>query len=175
GGLRAGACEVDYGRAPRAIDPDFHADDGAGVHRHLEFAVGEFADHPTDRLLRIVLDMAHIGVDDGKSVYGASPAQPLDALGASRGLRLQIGDVLFRTARGVGAARQHGTNAVFVEASAADHLDAVEQGAFFGDGFREGWHRARRDAADVGVVAARCDVEGAHAIDEHRHDDGDIG
>src|SRR6185437_4127049 len=76
GGLRAGACEVDYGRAPRAIDPDFHADDGAGVHRHLEFAVGEFSDHPTDRLLRIVLDMAHIGVDDGKSVYGASPAQP---------------------------------------------------------------------------------------------------
>ena len=48
---------------------------------------------------------------------------------------------------------------LFEEHAAVDDAHAVDEHAFLVDGLRIRGHRARRDAADVGVMAARGDEE----------------
>ena len=54
---------------------------------------------------------------------------------------------------------EHRAHLRFEEAAFGDELHVVEQHAFLVDVRRVGRHRARRDAADVGVMAARGDEE----------------
>ena len=86
------------------------------------------------------------------------------------------------------AALEQRARLVLEEAAALDELDVVELHALFLDARRERRHRARRRPADVGVVAARADVEGrplllsrvrqragVRAFEVDRRDDGDVG
>ena len=63
------------------------------------------------------------------------------------------------------------------EAAGIDQQDIVDQHAFLVDDAAVGRHRSRRDPADIGMVAARRDKPGGRgiAVDEHRHDHGDVG
>ena len=66
---------------------------------------------------------------------------------------------------------------LLAEAAALDEPEIVDQDAFLVDGRRERRHRAGRDAADVGMVAARGDVEEdlpGVLVEDRRHD-GDVG
>ena len=64
------------------------------------------------------------------------------------------------------------------EAAALDQAEIVDEHAFLVDGGGARRHRARRRAADVGVVAARGDPEqdaSSPVVVEHRRADGDVG
>ena len=100
--------------------------------------------------------------------------QLLRALRAGRGLRLEIGDVLLGIARGPRAAAENRAHRHFVERAAMHHADAVEQDALFRHVLRERRHRARRDAADIGMMPAAGDKERTLAVDEYRHHHRDV-
>ena len=57
------------------------------------------------------------------------------------------------------ALRQQRLKFLLAEAAAVDELEIVDIDAFLLDGGRIGRHRARRDAADIGMVAAARDPE----------------
>ena len=92
-------------------------------------------------------------------------------------LRLEVVDVLQRIARGVGAAAEQRIKLLLAEPAALDQQEIVDVDAFFEDVGRARAHRARRDAADVGVMAARGDPEQDRLarVVEHRRADGDVG
>ena len=64
---------------------------------------------------------------------------------------------------------------LLAEAAAIDQLEIVDIDAFLLDRGRVRRHRARRNAADIGVVAARGDPEQNFPPVEHRRADGDVG
>src|SRR3546814_5652389 len=91
-------------------------------------------------------------------------------------LRLQIGDVERRVARGPVAGGEVGVDFRVAEMAVVDEEEIVEQDAFVVDALAVGGHRAGGDTAEVGVVAAHGDEEGGGlAFYEHRHDDGIVG
>ena len=100
-----------------------------------------------------------------------------DALLVGGDLRLQIGDVLRRVARGVGGIGEELAHGVLAEAPGLDQLERIDIDPFLLDGHRLGAHRARRYAADIGVMAARRDEEQkiGPALGEYRRDHGDVG
>ena len=78
---------------------------------------------------------------------------------------------------GVGTLGQKLQHRVLAEASALDQLERVDIDLFLLDAGRLRAHRARRDAADIGVVSARRDEEqdlGA-TLGEHRRDHRNVG
>src|SRR5204862_1689929 len=81
------------------------------------------------------------------------------ALLVGRHLRLEVGDVLRRIARRPAPALEQRLRLLLEEATALDQLDVVELDALLLDAGRERRHRARRRAADVGMVAAGPHVE----------------
>ena len=103
--------------------------------------------------------------------------QLFDALGVGRGLRLQIGDVLGRVAGRVGALGEERKHRFLAEAAAFDQLERVDIDALFLDARRLRAHRARGNAADIGMVPARGDEKqdlGAVLGEDRRHH-GDVG
>ena len=85
--------------------------------------------------------------------------QLLAALLASRDLRAQIGEVLVGIARRIRRAGEQRAQLGLAHAAGFDELEVVDQHALLIDRAGSGRHRPWRDAADVGVVAARGDVE----------------
>ena len=102
-------------------------------------------------------------------------AQFLHALLVGGDLRFQIVDVLQRIARRIFAAGQQRIEFFLAEAAAIDQLEIVDVDAFLLDRGGVRRHRARRDAADIGMVAARGDPEQDLAAVEDRRADGDVG
>ena len=78
----------------------------------------------------------------------------LHALFVGGDLRLQIAEVMVEVARRIFAAGEQRLCLVDQQGSLADQLDIVEQHALFVDMGGIGRHRARRDAANFGMVAA---------------------
>ena len=74
------------------------------------------------------------------------------------------------------AGQQFGELAL-AEPALVDEKEIVDQHAFLVDGGRKRRHRAGRGAADIGVMAARGDVEEdlLAGVVEDRRDDGDVG
>ena len=104
-------------------------------------------------------------------------AQLLHALLVRRDLRLHVVDVLQRVAGGIFRAGEEVIERALAEAAAIHQLEVVDIDAFLLDRDRVRRHRAGRNAADVGVVAARRDPEQdlAAGLVEHRRADGDVG
>ena len=160
--LPADAGEIDARAAPLGIDRDAARESL----RPLSSAQGEFSvvqrrDHTTHAFLRVVLHVAHVA-RDGLSSRTAPPSsfELLHALFVGGDLRAQIGQVLRRIARrmrpGPQQFEQRLPRAVCPSSSS---LKLSISTPFLGDAGRERRHRARRDAADVGMMAARGDEE----------------
>ena len=114
------------------------------------------------------------------------PLELLDALRARGDLRAQVGEVLVDVARRISARAEDRAHLVLEKAPLRDQLHVVEQHALLVDVRRIRRHRARRDAADVGVMAARRDVELrangvcsalgiGRLVEKHRRDHRDVG
>ena len=158
--LRRAGAEIDLGAALRGVDADRDADLRAVVERQRERAVAQRRDDAAHRFLGVVLHMAHVGLHGGQTELLDHAAQLLHAFLVRGDLRFQVGDVLRRVARRVGAAREQRQDLGFAQHTGVDELEVVDLHAFLVDARRKRRHRPRRDPADVGVVAARADVEG---------------
>ena len=158
--LRAGAGEVDRRLAPRLVDRDRDGDLRAAVHLVLEARRpsarrARAAPPPRRCPARAACRRARPAAPKCATIFASSSR----ALRARRDLRAQVGEVLVDVARRV-AARRRGSRASRPRGSGRrDQLHVVEQHALLVDVRRVRRHRARRDAADVGVMAARRDVE----------------
>ena len=146
-------------RARGAIDGDPHPDLAraaveVGVHRIDVFGVAQRLDGAADAFLGVVLDVAHVGLDHGEAELADHAAELLRALLAGGELGLEVGEVDVRGAHRVLDAEEQGAGLGLAEAAAVDQLPVVDVGAFVVDGAAVGRHRARRQAADVGMVAA---------------------
>ena len=175
--LRAGAGEVDGRGARGAVDGDCHRDFRAVVHLVGEGAALQRIDHAAHALLGIILHMAHIGAHHIEAVLRHHAAQLLRAFFISGDLRLEVGHILRRVARRPLAGAEQRHNLGYEEAAAIHQLHSVEQHAFLVPVPRVGRHRAGREAADIGMVAARRDMEQQVLLRcvEHRGDHGDVG
>src|SRR3546814_1412050 len=74
-------------------------------------------------------------------------------------LRGEIGHVLLRVAAGVAPGRQQRQRLLFAEATLLDQQEVIDEHALLLDARRVRRRGAGRAPADVGVVAARADVE----------------
>ena len=162
---------------------DAHPDDRAVVEPILEGAVGQPRDDAPHGLFGVVLHVPHVGLHDVQPEVIDHAQQFLAPFLVGCDLRPQVGDVLRGIARRMASARQQRHQFVLADAPRAidalpfDQPEIDEPHALLVERARKRRHRARRDAADVGVVAARTDVEqhgGTGAI-EDRSDDGHVG
>ncbi len=102
-----------------------------------------------------------------------SPAARTDAAGVGGDLRPQVRQVLRRVACRPAPGGKRGAHRGFVELSRAHDADRLEQCTLFANVSAAGWHRAGRDAADVGMVGARGRVEmdvATGRVEYGRHD-----
>ena len=100
-----------------------------------------------------------------------------DALFVGGDLRLEVGDVLRRVARGVGVIGEERVELLLHKSPAIDDAEIVDQHAFLVYGRGQRCHRARRRAADVGVMPTRRRVEENFlaGVVEYRRHHRDIG
>ncbi len=159
GALPTAAAEIDRRAPRRAVDGNLDADQRAVVHLAGELAFGEPPQQSSHLLLCVILHVAHVGVHHVEPVVRDHVAQLVYALLARRDLRLQVGDVLRHVARRVAAGAEELRDLALAQAALLDQQEVVDQHTLFFDRAAVGRHRARRNAADVGVVAARGDEE----------------
>ena len=87
------------------------------------------------------------------------PAKLLDAALIGGDLRLQVGDVLRDVAARPGVVGEELGELLLAEAAAVEETEIVDEDAFLVDGGGTWRHRAGRAAADIRMMAARCDPE----------------
>ncbi len=141
------------------VDRDRHAQLEPIVERIDELPVMQPVDDAAHGFFGVVLHMAHIGLHHIEPEVIDHPPQFLDALFAGRDLRLQVGHVLGRVARGVGTGFQQIEHFGFAQVPAVHQREVVDQDAFLIDRRGIGWHRSRRNAADVGLMPAAAGKE----------------
>ncbi len=175
--LRRGAGEIDGRFALFLVDGDLHLDEGALVHLVGIFGVVHAVDDAAHAFRRIVLHVLHVGPDHGQGELIDHLAQLGDAFLIGGNLRLHVVDVLHRIARRIFGAGERGHQLLFAEAAAIDELEIVHVDAFLLDGRRIRRHRAGRNAADIGMMAARGDPEQDRFLPvvEDRRAHGDVG
>ena len=134
-------------------------------------------DDAAHALGRVVLHVLHIGLDHRQGELRHHLAQLLHALLIGGDLRLHVVDVLQRVARRILGAGEQIVELLLAKAAAVDQLEIVDIDAFLLDGGRVRRHRARRDAADIGMVAARGHPEqdALLRVVEHRRAHRDVG
>ena len=157
--LLAGAGEIHHRAAAGAIDADRDAQRQSAVHGVFERAAADAVDHPAHRLLGVVHHVAHVGADRRPAVQRDDALQFLHALLVRRDLRLDVGDVHVGAARRIFRARQQRAQFRLAEVTAIDQQEIVDHHAFLFQRARDGRRGARRDAADIGVMAAAADEE----------------
>ena len=174
--LRAGAGEVDGRLALLLVEADLHLDLAALVQRIGELAIRHHVDDAAHLLLRIVLDVAHVGVHHVEAELLDHAVDLADAPVAGGDLRLEIGDVVVRLARGVAAGGQVRAQLVLQEHAGIHQLEVVEEDALLLHGPAVRRRGARRAPADIGVMAAARDEEQdlLPRLVEDRRDDGDV-
>ena len=103
--------------------------------------------------------------------------QLLPALFVGRDLRAQISHVLIQVARRILGVCQQCAQLRLANLAAFEQLEIGDQYPFVVDRQRVRWHRAGRNAADIGVVAARTDVKQYLLVRriEHRRNHGNVG
>ena len=172
---------------------------GAGVGLVVVIAVTEPVDDAAHRLLRVVLDVAHVGLHHVQPEVRDHRPHLVHALRVRGHLGAQVREVGRRVAGGVRAGAEQGLGLRLAEAAALDEQPVVEEHALLRQGRGERRHRARRQPTDLGVVAAggheeqepglirpgvsgrsaaprrRCDGGGGRAVVvEHRRHHGDV-
>ncbi|MNC28715.1 hypothetical protein D3C75_769360 [compost metagenome] len=90
--------EIHHGAAIGGVQVDADADDGAVVHLIGEGAGLQRSDGAADGFLGVVLNMAHIGGDDGTAELAGHADQFVGAARAGGDLGLQVGQVLIDVA-----------------------------------------------------------------------------
>ena len=153
--LITGAGEIDTGTALPGIDRYPNLNPCAVIQRQREFTVGEGFDCAPHTFFGIVLHEAHIASHGFTAVLFDHMLEFLHTFFIGGNLRAQIGQVLRWVARRMRAAPENIEQSGFAQRSRLDQLEIVDQDAFLIDGGRERRHRARGDAADVGVMPAR--------------------
>ena len=121
-----------------------------------------------DRGFGLALAVRHIGGDGLDAVRGAEVGERAGAALAGGDLRLQIGDVERGVARGERAVDEMRRDRGVAEMPVVDEQDIVEDDAFVFDAAAVRRHRSGRDAAKVGVMAARGDEEGGGGLVRRR-------
>ena len=175
GMLLGGAGEIDHRLLAFLVHANRDLNARAVVHLVRELPVAQHPQHPPHRLLGVVLHMPHVSMHGVDAVVRGQRVQLARAFLARRQLRFEVGDVHARIARRPLAAGQQFMNFLLAESVVLHQLEVVDDHAFFFDGGGIGRRRARGFAADVGVVAARCDIkQQLPGVGEHRFDDGDI-
>ena len=199
--LVRGAAEVDLGTALHVVDPDRNTNPCAVVQLQREGPIPQLVQNPAHRLLRVVLHMAHIGLDHVQPEFGDHLEQFLRAFFVGGNLGPQVGHVLLRIARRVfcphaprcawfaaprgdrtvlGRPGDGGTTEQRKHFGLAQHalryqLDVVDLHALLLDMGRKRRHGPRRGASNIRMVAPAADVKQRLAFDVHRRDDRDIG
>ena len=132
---RRGAGEIDRRLELLPVDGDPDLDHLTGVGGVFVIgAVGQPFQHAAHALGGVVLDVAHIGLDDIEAEMRDHLAQFGHALFVGGDLRLEVGDVLGGIAGRVGMVGQQRFQLLLAEAAAIDDAKIVEQHAFLVDG-----------------------------------------
>jgi hypothetical protein len=158
--LGRGAGEVDLAerrtRSRRHGDPNHRA----VVHLVGERAVLQPIQRPAHLFGGVVLDVPHVGVDRVQPEVRDHPPQFPSALFVGGDLRLQVGQILaWGCAPATVRRRVRSSSSCSRNCPALTSWQVVQQHPFLVDADAVRRHRAGGDAADVGVMAARGDVE----------------
>ena len=146
-------------RAGCAVHVDAHDDRLAVVEFVAEAAVPQLADGAPDAALGVVLHVLHVCEHRAAAVLGLRAVEFARAPRVRSQLRAQVGEVLREVPGGPRPAAQQLVHECLVEDRVAHDASRRNERAFLGDVATAGRHRARRDAADVGVVRARSREE----------------
>ena len=178
GQLVGRAGEVQGRRPGGGVHRGPHHDLPAAVDRRAVEAVAEPPHGAAHRLGGVGLDEAHVA-GDGLRAIGPDHLRHRRRAGlARRHLRLQVGEVAVRRAGRPASRAQRRPRLRLQEPPVGHDRQGVQHHPLLVDRMRERRHRSGLDAADVGMVAARGDVEAGLrriVLHEHRHHDGDIG
>ena len=116
-----------------------HLDVRAAIQRIGECAVAKHAENSADRLLGVVLDVPHIGLDHRKTIMGDHFPQLVRAGFVGGDLGGEIGQILLDVAAGIGAGGQQGAGLCFPKPAATHQQEIVDQNALFLDMVAIGW------------------------------------
>mmetsp|Transcript_28908 Transcript_28908/g.94113 ORF Transcript_28908/g.94113 Transcript_28908/m.94113 type:complete len:805 (-) Transcript_28908:45-2459(-) len=186
--LRPSAREVHHGAAGASVDghgeldgrPVVHEVGGADrAHLWQAHALGEAHKHGTHGLLCIGLNVPHVRLHHLQPVLLDQLAHQRDALAVGSRLRLEVRDVVANVPRARAARVRRGCaqrlrDGSLLEGSVPHQLERDDGSALLPQVLRLRGHGAGRDAANVGVVAARCDPEHHPAAVEDGRDDRDV-
>ena len=103
--------------------------------------------------------MAHVGLHHVQTKVRDHLVQLLRAFFVGGNLGLQVGQVLLRVSGGIGSAGEQRQHLGFTQHAVLDQQKVVDQHALLLDTGGKRRHRAGRDAAHIGMVAARADVK----------------
>ncbi len=175
--LRPGAGEVDEQTAPGAVHIETHREQPPVIHLVAERPIAQPVDHPPHALLGMGHDVAHIGRDQWPAIFGDHRLERLAPPLIGGDLRLDVGDVEIGIARGVAGAGEEGAELRLAEAPLRDEEEVVDHHPLLFEALRTGRGRARGEAADIGVVAARGDeiADLLPPFVEDRRNHGDVG
>ena len=129
--MRSGAGEINHGLARGTINADRNLQGRAIINAGFKMPIGELRQYAAYAFFGIIHDMPHIGADGSKPVIGDGAAQFLHAFFIGGDLRLDIGHIHIRAARGVACAGQHGAEFRFPEMAAIHQQEIINHHAFF--------------------------------------------
>ena len=173
--LRRRPGEIDGGLALILVDSDPDLDDIALIGLDGEMGIVQSVDDAAHAFRGVVLHVPHISVHHRQCEIADHLAQLAHAHFVGGDLGLDVVDVLQWIACRIAAAGQERIELLLAEAAAIDQLEIVDINAFLLDGRCIGRHRARRNAADIGMVTARGDPEQNLLAVEYRRADGNVG
>ena len=133
---------------------------------------GDGAEHVADGDLGVLLDVAHVGVDDVQAVLGDELADEGDAAVVGGDLGAEVGEDIADVAGGRAAGEVAGRveqrhDAVLLELTAAHELERLDARALLVQFLGQRRHRPGRDPANVGVVPAARDEKDHRGAVEH--------
>jgi hypothetical protein len=133
-------------------------------------------DDPADGLGGVLLDVAHVGLDDVQAEVVDHGAQLADAALVGGDLGAQVGQVGGGVAGRVRGGLEELDRLGFAQVRVLDQQPVVDQHPLLLDPGAGGRHGSGRDPADLGVVPARSDVKPDLVAvgGEHRGDDCDV-
>ena len=126
---------------------------------YVHSPVTQGAEYAAHRLLGIVLDMTHVGGHHVQPEMLAHAAQLRGTSLVGGDLRAQVGQVDLGVAGWVRRPAQHLKRLCLAQHAVPHQQPVVDEHPLLLHYGAECGHRARRDPADLGMVAARCDEE----------------
>ena len=164
---------------PVTVDVDRDHDRRAVVQMILEpiATIGQLAQRLPHLLLGGVLYMRHVRLHDRQRMTLDQTLQVARPLLIGRDLRRDVGQIVGQLARGILRRAQQVSNSSKRDSACARLVEISDQHPFFGQVVRERRHRARQNAADLGVVrtAGREEQQLPPGRIENRRHHGHVG